>query len=361
MKPQRIAVIGNLANVGYLVAKALRDEGLDADLYVTSKDGAMPPGQDPHIRFGLPRQDWIRVFATRPVIGQIRAGRRLFRDYDLVFAITLSPAYAQFFGPPMIAVATGSDMREFAFERGAYPFLLRRAYRKARHVHYVVAGLQGAAARLGLADKSSLLPLMVDMDRYAPEDRARSGELRLFWPSAWFAIKGTGRFVDACRILFAEGVPFHVTVVNHAEDDALAPEDRERVLGLIRDFPERFTVLEPIRDQDELRDRYLDADLTVDQFILGDVGLIDTESMALERPVLDYFDPAFAAAYGGEAPPVINAGTADEITDALRGLATDPDMRRRLMAQGKEARAWVGKHHGTKAVARKLLRTIDAA
>lgn len=362
MKPQRIAVVGNLAGVGYFITAALRSRGIDADLYITAKD-SIQDIQNPYVRHGIAQQEWIKVFRTRPALRAFLEGRKTFKSYDLVIALTLSPAYVQFFNKNIIAVATGTDMREFAFGSGVYARLLRRAYRKARHVFCMNMDLIEPAERLGLKDKSSFMSLVIGTEQ-APEPLPsnRTGKLSFFMPARWHPIKGLEAFVDACAILIREGKDFVITIVNYAPSEGQDPGSVatvQHIEAFIREHAANIEVIEPISSREELAARYAAADIVVNQFILGVVSLVDLEAMQLGRPILNYFNEAFATYYDGDSPPFLNARTSEEIAALLRDLMAAPDVRKQLDERGHAGWAWMNRHHSLEALADQLVRTID--
>jgi glycosyltransferase involved in cell wall biosynthesis len=94
----------------------------------------------------------------------------------------------------------------------------------------------------------------------------------------------------------------------------------------------------------EALQRYADADIVADQFIIGAWGVLALEAMALGKPVLTYLaeeqlgDPVYNH-------PVVNTPP-DRIAAILAPLILIPELRRRL---GEAGRASVERHHSVAA------------
>jgi glycosyltransferase involved in cell wall biosynthesis len=87
---------------------------------------------------------------------------------------------------------------------------------------------------------------------------------------------------------------------------------------------------------EQARRIYEQADIVADQFLIGAYALFAIEGMALGKPVVCYLNPRFAVAHPEWAECPIVSATPDELTDRLRELVTDADLRRRLGDRGPE-------------------------
>lgn len=83
------------------------------------------------------------------------------------------------------------------------------------------------------------------------------------------------------------------------------------------------------------------ADVIVDQFYLGILGMISMEAMAQAKPVMIYIDKNCWPLVYDEEPPVINCHTEDEIYNAILEWAD----KKKLQDLGERAEKWVRKYH----------------
>ena len=89
-----------------------------------------------------------------------------------------------------------------------------------------------------------------------------------------------------------------------------------------------------------------EADIFVDQLILGSHGLASIEAMALAKPVICYIKPPLLSTYPSDLP-IVNANP-ETITEVLRGLITNGRRRYELGVQG---RAYAERYHDAVVIA----------
>jgi glycosyltransferase involved in cell wall biosynthesis len=143
-------------------------------------------------------------------------------------------------------------------------------------------------------------------------------------------IKGTRFLLEAVSRLQAEGVGF----------------DFELVEG---------------RTQAEARALYAQADLVVDQLLIGWYGGLAVEAMALERPVVSYVreeDLRFVPEEMRDAIPVVEARP-DTIRDVLEELLTT--RRGELAELGARGRRYVSLWHDPRRIAEELVEGYETA
>ena len=92
------------------------------------------------------------------------------------------------------------------------------------------------------------------------------------------------------------------------------------------------------------------ANVVVDQLVVGEHGAYAVEAMALGKPVVCYIHPDFEKCYP-EGFPIVNA-TPATLADVLRRLIVDRDLRR---TTANESRAYAERVHDSAVVARQLL------
>jgi glycosyltransferase involved in cell wall biosynthesis len=94
---------------------------------------------------------------------------------------------------------------------------------------------------------------------------------------------------------------------------------------------------------------YKDADIIIDQLILGSHGIFACEAMALGKPVICYIQDSLIDTYPSGFP-IINANP-ENIQSVLESLIADPKMRHDT---GAKSREYVEKEHDLKVVGKRL-------
>jgi len=99
-------------------------------------------------------------------------------------------------------------------------------------------------------------------------------------------------------------------------------------------------------------------DIVVDQFGVGNFGLIVLEAMSMGKPVIVYFpDEAAKLSYPEpeKIPPVLNASSPDEVAKHLLMML---DVKK-LYEQSMKSREWVNEYHKPKILAKWYLQKIS--
>jgi glycosyltransferase involved in cell wall biosynthesis len=91
------------------------------------------------------------------------------------------------------------------------------------------------------------------------------------------------------------------------------------------------------------------ADVFLDQFIVGDYGMAAVEAMALGKPVVCFVKPEVAANYPTDLP-IVNASP-DDLASVLLPLLEDGALRGRI---GRDSRAYVERYHDSASLAVEL-------
>ncbi|MBI4175368.1 glycosyltransferase family 1 protein, partial [Candidatus Berkelbacteria bacterium] len=115
--------------------------------------------------------------------------------------------------------------------------------------------------------------------------------------------------------------------------------------------PITLNLIEGKTHEETLR-QFADADLVIDQLIIGWYGSVSVEAMALGRPVICYLDPLLVKLSGLNDLPIVSANETD-CTAVLRDLLHDPKRRREL---GRHGPAFVRRVHHPQALVRQLER-----
>jgi glycosyltransferase involved in cell wall biosynthesis len=293
----------NTAGVPWTNVQALRRRGVDARLVVFE-------------RYKLhPEADWSLERPAGFVRGQAAQWRALARllprtdVFHFYFGLTLVPKSLQF---PILRAARrksvfhylGSDIRGKSREQLAFG---TRAD----------AEIVGSYDALRWVPHAEVIPPGIELPAYEAVPPSDGRPVILHAPSSRRR-KGTEHVLAA-----AEGL------------DA----DLELVEGL---------------HHDAARERYRRADIVVDQLNAGWYGLFAIEAMALGKPVLTFLHEEAVArteeAFGMRVPIV--AVTKESLRDRLAELVADPELRRRL---GAEGRAYVERVHDIERIADRLL------
>jgi hypothetical protein len=175
-----------------------------------------------------------------------------------------------------------------------------------------------------LPDRAEFLPYAsVDPAAWVPSFRQPTEVVRIVHAPSNRRAKGTEHVVAAVERLQAENVPVELELV-----EGLTHVEAQRL--------------------------YAQADIVVDQLLVGWYGGFAVEMMALGKPVVAYVrdeDLVHIPDAMRAELPVISA-TPDTITDVLRRLVTDEG--RRLPELGRRGRAYVERWHDPRAIAGRL-------
>jgi glycosyltransferase involved in cell wall biosynthesis len=165
-----------------------------------------------------------------------------------------------------------------------------------------------------------VLPYPFDSKGWEPVQPGAGGPVRIAHASNHRHYKGTRWIVAAVEELQREGHEIELTLVEGV-------------------------------DNAEARRIYADADVIVDQLLIGAYALFAIEGMALGKPVVCYLNDRFRPHHPEwEDCPIVSA-TPDTIADVLRDLVLDAPRRRELGARGPE---YVRRVHSPEAVGARL-------
>jgi glycosyltransferase involved in cell wall biosynthesis len=369
----KIAHIGNMANDGYATVKALRENGFDADLLIDLSDFGMGlPHWEIHSIEGdpykmtisklndYPLPEWIKVYSKeKNVFKKASDMFRVARDYDILHCHFPTFNFIQFTKTPFLIYEAGflrkiqnyyvnEGMKRASPSFSRYPRmnwerLGADAYRKAECVTWTNTDMIDMISHVEKKEQV-FIPFAIDEKRYAPRPVEAHDELRLLNPSrqCW-DVKGNDRVLRAFVRFIKAGYKAHLTLVDWGY-----VEDVSEAKNILSPVNEHVTWVAPM-SKPKLIEAYHDADVILDQFILGGSGTTGYEAMSCGKPLMIYFNDSAAKCYG-EAPPCVNVRTEDEILAGLVEMV-DGEKRERLGAQG---RSFVERHLSEKVVASKL-------
>lgn len=359
----KIGLVLNMANNQWLIAKALRRAGVEADLIINSRDFGMGVphweeadivGVDPYTidmdelsRFyTLP--EWVKIWnptdlhvSPQNVIDLLY----MVKEYDLLQLSPPSVVYLQFMRRRFIVHEAGW-IRHFPFLNGAAEKLARRGYSRAECVVMTNPDCYSLLPKIKYR-REVFIPFIVETDRYKPTPVSRNRNedtLTFFHPTrhVW-NVKGNDRLLYAFAKFVAQGYKARLVMIDWGTmEDAEQSRNLVKALGVDRYVEWLSPVSKP-----RLIQLYNQSDAVFDQFVLGSYGTTAPEAMGCGRPVVMYLDEYWNKKCYGQVAPVLNVQTVDEILGAMVAL-NDRDLRRKL---GEQARDYVIEHHSPQIVA----------
>ncbi len=355
---------GNMANVGYVITKTLRNSGIDADLLmekypVMTSD---PRSVDPELMSkGFP--EWIKFWDNSKqtsnqhsiqwkldILKQMRSDK-----YELIHAHVELPIFAMLSMKPYIAHSHGSDLTELAFQRSIKAKLLRHAYKKAKLVISSTPHQFPLIAKLKIKN-ALLIPTPWNYENFVPKqvDRSEYGSKFLIFHATaqdW-RLKGNDSFLQAFVRLCKEREDVMLIIIERGVDLQRAHEflQSERTANKVK------FIKGPLK-QFELLYYYNLADIVVDQFVIGSVGTTAMEALSCGKPVIAFIYNEFYEKLYGEAPPIINSKDEHSIYNALVRLIDSRDLCKQI---GLKSREWMLKHLDTQKIAKKYVQIYTA-
>lgn len=326
--PLRIAQVNDIAAVGSVLARAMRELGHDARLVEPWRPGAAIP------------YPWKLALLPLRAAGLLGAAATLRRGrFDVIH---VHYARLGIIGPlagrPYALHVHGSDIRGVRpgslWGRQTEPFL-----RRARLVYYATPDL--APWVLPFRRDAIFLPNPIESDRFRPRESSEpAGEPRrdLLVGVRLDPIKGLETILEVLRGLAVRRPETSITIV--AQGSGL---ERARASA------GRDTVMSPRVTRAELPDFYRGHRLALGQFQVGSMGNYELEALASGLPVVMRFDQG--AAYE-DPPPIVAVDAPDAAIEAIVKLLDEPARLRELSEEGA---AWVSANHAASAIAGRLL------
>jgi glycosyltransferase involved in cell wall biosynthesis len=319
----------NLANVPYLFSSALRDAGLPVELYIGSvSDVSQEPQKN---------DKWVHF--SDNFFGKLRDFINLL-SADCFQTYAGSSVYLQFIGKPFIIYATGSDLHELPYQKSITGRLMKRSLKFALKVLFSNVHLILDIEQLNLSDKARFIPQPLYIIK-SNKNITNVEEKPLFiCPSRIdFAVKGQDMVLRAFSEYKKRGNAGTLWMFDWGPDAEKAKKDFSGIRWI--EFKK------PVR-RNELLEMYTAADVVIDQFKLGALGLTSLEAMACGKPVIGYANTELYRRTYGEKPPILNARSEQEILEAM-------EKENKREATGKKAQIWIKKYHDPKKIAKKLI------
>ena len=170
----------------------------------------------------------------------------------------------------------------------------------------------------GYVPGSEIVPRAIDLGDWQPVGASGAARPLVVHAPTRPELKGTQHVIDAVNQLRGEGMEFDFELIENMPH------------GLARQLYER-------------------ADVIVDQLLIGWYGVLAVEGMALAKPVIAYVRPDLIEHLGAQHPLAV--ADPSNITDVLRGLLQNQDLRQRIGFAGRD---YVERVHSSDVVARIL-------
>ena len=301
------------------------------------------------------RSDQLTYEECLPYVLNSLRWNQLFQEYDIIQAYSTDVMWPMLTNTPYFAFEHGT-LRDIPNEDSTRGRMTALAYSKAEHVFVTNADcMQNARALAG--DRVSFINHPFDEDDALAGDwvSVRDNLLRemnanhlVLHPTRQDWVEGTG-FADKGNDVFLKAfirmhaLGFKIGLVmcewgrNVRESRALLDE-----AGLTS-----FVRWERPMSGRRLLTVAQASEIVVDQFKLGAFGGVTFKALAAACCVCTKLDVSESQAFFGEAPPVVNCSTEDEIVDKVTELLRHPE---RLKERSKASREWVDKFHSGRQV-----------
>lgn len=346
---------GNMANIGYMVTKQLRANGVSTELLM-EKDpvpSSNPTKLDTSLNNMFP--DWIHFYDKKKsswkwsVIKKMRE-----KKYDLIHAYVELPIFAYLSRKPFVAHPQGSDLREMAFSNSIRGILLRRAYRKAKAI------IVSSPEQIFLLKKLKLyngilIPIIPEYPFFKPENISKddfNDKLVIFHPAN---IDWKGKGNDILIKGFAKSIMKYPNMILIIVDRGIDSNKTHELVNSLK-INDKVKFIDGPLDYKELKYYYNLSDIIADQFVLGQLGGIAREALCCQKPLLTSFNKEEYQKIYSDLPPIVNTKSIDEAINNLEYLQNKM-VRDQI---GKKGRDWVQKNSSMESMAKKLAIVYDS-
>lgn len=280
--------------------------------------------------------------------------RELFEQFDVLLAYGDGPIYTLLSGCKSYAAYEHGTIRTLPFADTAQGRLIRDGYLAADRVFITNGDYVSASPRLEFApgqaiyaphafDDRAINQLAASHTRKPRERRGHAPVVRFFAPARqdWtrhdpISCKANHLIFEAMELLVTSGhTNFEVEFVEWGQD---LPASREQIA--LKGLESYTRWCRPLAKKDLWR-RYLDADGVLDQFLIASLSGVSFEALAAGARVITLAGPDMETFFG-EGPPVLGAGSAQEIAAAMLQVIQDPDDQDGV---GARARDWTDRFH----------------
>ena len=233
---------------------------------------------------------------------------------------------------PLIGHAHGSDLRS-SLNHPLWGRIVRYNLKKCDKVLVSTPDILGIAKKF--REDAEYLPNPVDTELFYPKPLAKHGgkkKVLIASDSNW-NVKGTDIVIRALSKIKDK---VEVSIIAYGVDF-------KKTLSLAYSLGLHLNILPKIPHK-KLNQYYWDADVVVDRFKLGSLGLVSLEAIACGRPVIAYVSSKYPEY---KDFPLKDVSTKEDVARAV----SDADAK-----LWQKEYAYLGKHHKTENVVEKLLR-----
>jgi len=323
----KVLHLHNIAGVPYILSRAQRGLGIGSDVVVFRKN-SYGYGYDFNMQVDrLPRilQPFLRV---KELLSK-------YRNYD-VYHLHSSSFLPFYLDAPILRLLNkkivyhhhGSDVRELKFLKNSIKIIKKGIpfFSRLGNFHYV-----STPDLLEIVPGSEWLPNPVNVEslnefaRKHAHARKKREEIIVAHAPTNRKVKGTDFVINAVNQLKKEGLNIRLDLIENKEHE---------------------TALQHI----------LNADIVVDQLIVGWYGVQAIEAMILKKPVCVFIRKDLEKNFKGFSMPVCNSSVSS-IKENLRELVLDDNLRNKL---GENGEKYAKKMHDSNKIAEKTIKLYES-
>ena len=209
---------------------------------------------------------------------------------------------------PLIGHAHGSDLRT-SLKHSVWGRTVRHNLKHCSKILVSTPDILGTARRY--REEAEYLPNPVDDELFYPKTTVQKGKKKrvLIASDANWSVKGTDIAIKALSKIREE---IDASIVQHGKDF-------DKTIALASSLGLNLKVLSKT-PHEKLNEYYLDADVVIDRFALGSLGMISLEAIACGRPALAYVSSEYPE---NKDFPLKDLREEETIADTISDLPSD--------------------------------------
>ena len=232
---------------------------------------------------------------------------------------------------PLIGHAHGSDLRT-SLQHPVWGRIVRHNLKRCDKVLVSTPDVLGQAKKF--REEAEYLPNPVDTElfHFKPLVPHVGKKNVLIASDSNWVVKGTDVAIEALAKIKED---VQVSIIAHGVD-------LERTIDFAGSLGLRLNIL-PKVSHEKLKNYYWNADVVIDRFALGSLGMVSLEAIACGRPIITYVS---SECHVHRDFPLKDINTVDRAVKALRGASQD---------LWKKEYDYLTKHHAPEKVAKKVM------